>query len=285
MKNIIQLFLPNKGSRFAGRSKIPVIEHENLSVLVTKDRKLVRAAQRLRYKVFGEEMHGTLTAKANRKKRDFDEYDSVCDHLVVIDNNIEDKKERVVGNYRMLRSSLMKPKLGYYTETEYNVDAIKQKEGELLELGRSCVHPDYRNKVVMQLLWQGLAHYILKYDIKLMFGCASFHGVDVEEFKQNLAYLHHFHLAPEELRAKARDELYVDMNLIAKDEIDERRSFASLPTIIKGYLRVGAFVGDGAVIDNSCNTLDVSIVVPTENISQKYLDKFSKGADSTEGKE
>mgnify|MGYP003394498833 CR=1 FL=1 len=233
----------------------------------------IDAAQRLRYEVFFEEMGAPMTPEAAKIKRDRDEFDDVCDHLLVIDHQ-PDGSQRMVGTYRLLRRAAMRKIGRFYTESEYDVSAIRDYPQEILELGRSCVDPGYRNRAVMQLLWRGIGAYVSKFNIALMFGCASFHGVDPEEHAMALAYLHHYHLAPPELRPVALKERYVDMNRMEKDAVDVKQAFAALPALIKGYLRLSGFIGAGAVVDKEYNTTDVSIVVKTDRVTDKYAQRY-----------
>ena len=147
----------------------------------------------------------------------------------------------------------------------------------MLELGRSCVDAAYRNRPTMQLLWRGIAEYVFHHDISLMFGCASLHGTDVAAHALPLSYLYHFHLAPPALRPRALDDLYVDMNFIAADAIDQKAALVALPPLVKGYLRLGGFIGDGAVIDEQFNTIDVCIIVKTDLVTERYLRHYSRG--------
>jgi len=150
--------------------------------------------------------------------------------------------------------------------------------GEVLELGRSCVDASARNMATMQLLWRGIAQYVFHYGIELMFGCASLPGTEVEALALPLTYLYQHHLAPPALRARALPERYVDMNLLASGSYDRRKAQNEVPPLIKGYLRLGGFVGDGAVIDHQFNTTDVCIVVKTDLVTEKYLRHYERAA-------
>ncbi|MFO1242431.1 MAG: GNAT family N-acyltransferase [Rickettsiales bacterium] len=246
----------------------------NLKVKVAETPDEVVAAQRLRYQIFVGEIGAHPTAEMQAEQRDFDEFDLHCDHMLVIAIG-NDGNEEIVGTYRLLRAEGMKKVGRYYSEDEFDVSALKKLQGELLELGRSCVREDFRNKAAMQLLWRGIGEYVTYYDIKYMFGCASFAGSDPKAHEQELAFLHHFHSAPEALSPKALPSRYVDMNMLPKDKVDQKRAFYDLPVLIKGYLRLGGFIGDGAVIDAVYNTVDVSIVVDTSGVGEKYVSKYA----------
>jgi putative hemolysin len=164
----------------------------------------------------------------------------------------------------------------FYSIAEYDISPLVNRPGEILELGRSCVDPAYRNKMAMQLLWKGITDYILFHKVEIMFGCASFPGTDPEAHRMALSYLHHRHLAPPQFRPKALPERYVDMNMMPLAEIDEKRALASLPPLIKGYLRLSGYVGDGAVIDHEFGSVDVSIVVVTAEVTDKYMKHYTR---------
>ena len=133
----------------------------------------------------------------------------------------------------------------------------------------------------MQLLWSGIAAYVFYYSIDLMFGCASLPGIDPDALAMPLSYLYHHHLAPADLRPRALPERYVDMRRLRSPAIDPARALAALPPLIKGYLRLGGFVGDGAVIDEQFNTTDVCILVKTDLITEKYSRHYERQAKDT----
>jgi len=237
----------------------------------------ILASQRLRYRVFYEEMAARPTPEMATARRDFDGFDPYCDHLLVVDRTAGDDPEAyLVGTYRLIRRAAAARQGGFYTASEFDISGIEALPGEILELGRSCVAREHRNRPTMQLMWLGISAYVMHYGIGIMFGCASLAGTDVAAVKEQLSYLYHFHLAPESFRPRALESRYVDMNLIAKDDIDPRRALVSLPPLIKGYLRLGGFVGDGAVIDEQFNTIDVCIQVKTELVTEKYLRHYER---------
>lgn len=214
----------------------------------------VEQAQRLRYHVFYEEMAAVPSAEMRAEKRDFDRFDDVCDHLLVVDRGAhdEDGQPLVVGTYRLTRDVDAARAGGFYTSGEFDLSRMLAAfEGQrLLELGRSCVLKTYRSRTTtMQLLWKGLMAYVARFSIDLMFGCASFPGVDPDALALPLSYLHHFHPIPKGMEVKARPELYVPMDRLAKEDVDPKEGLRSLPPLLKGYIRAGACIGDGAVID------------------------------------
>ena len=243
----------------------------------------IDAAQALRYRVFYEEMGAHPTAREAIDRRDRDCFDDHCDHLLIIDHERGGTGDTVVATYRLLRRSQAARHGGFYTATEFDIAPLLAYPSEILELGRSCVEPTYRTGAIMQLMWRGIADYVLRHDIKLMFGCASLAGTDVARLRPALAYLHQHHLAPPFIRARALAGRYVGMDLLPPDKIDTeavvaqvyaRAAVAALPPLVKGYLRVGGFVGDGAVIDHQFGTTDVCIVVVTDGVTDKYFNHF-----------
>ena len=265
----------------------------SLEVRLAETEAEIDAAQALRYKVFVEEMGARPTGPAADRKRDAGRYDEYCDHLLVLDHAKATGPAAIVGTYRLLRRSVADRHHGFYSAGEFDISRMLAAEGELLELGRSCVDVAHRNRPTMQLLWKGIAAYVFAYDVKILFGCASLPGTDVSAHTGALGYLHHNHLAPERIRARALPERYVSMDLISADQavhedaaraFDARAVIAALPPLIKGYLRVGGFVGDGAVIDHEFNTIDVCIQVVTDAVTSKYLKHYSRevGASSAD---
>ena len=236
------------------------------------------AAQKLRYKVFYEEMQARPSAQMKAEGRDFDRFDEFCDHMLVIDHEAP-KGEEVVGTYRCLRQDIAEAHGGFYTQDEYDLQALIDRlapEIRFLELGRSCVDIEYRTKPMIELLWLGIMSYVNFYQLDVMVGCASLHGTDPDALTLPLSYLHHNFLAPEPWRARANAHRYVAMDRMPKDKIDGREAFRLLPPLIKGYLRAGCYIGDGAVVDEQFNTTDVMIILPVNVISDRYYARFAR---------
>jgi putative hemolysin len=250
----------------------------NLEVRLSRSAEEVDAAQALRYRVFYDEMDAVASPEMKAAQRDIDSYDSTWDHLLVIDRERPHPYGSVIGTYRLNRRSVALRNGGFYTASEYDVSPLMALKGEIMELGRSCVDADYRNRATMTLLWRGIAAYVFHYDIDLMFGCASIPGIDPDDMALPLSFLYHRYLAPAEIRPSALPHLAVPMNRLAADEIDKRAALRSLPPLIKGYLRLGGFVGDGAVVDHQFHTTDVCIVVKTDLVTAKYRHHY--GADT-----
>lgn len=249
---------------------------DNMSVRLARTSGEIEAAQRLRYEVFYEEFGARPDSETRRTRMDKDEYDDYADHLIVIDHSNGPDLGRIVGTYRLLQRSGAEKCGKFYSSSEYDLSTILSSGVTLLELGRSCVLPEYRTRPILQLLWQGIADYVSDNSIDLMFGCASLHGTDIRNIAAPLSYLYHHHLAPEALRPRALRKRYINMNIIPKEDINMRRAFAALPPLIKGYLRLGGTIGDGAVIDEQFNTTDVMIVVQTELVTSRYRRHYER---------
>ena len=258
----------------------------NLEVRLARSKGDLKRAQRLRYHVFYEEMSAIADPIAMMSRRDEDEFDPVCDHLLVVDVGEEEKgrrpwrrRPRVVGTYRILRQDVAELHDGFYTQGEYNIAPLLEALGDskrFMELGRSCVLKSYRNRRTLELLWQGIWNYAREHGIDVMLGCASFEGIDPRRHAEALSYLYHHALAPERWRARAHDDIHVEMNMMPASDIDTRAAIKALPPLIKGYLRVGAYVGDGAVIDHQFGTTDVFIILPVEAINTRYFAHFGE---------
>ena len=257
----------------------------SLEVRLARKRREIKLAQRLRYQVFYEEMSAVPTLRAELRRLDEDPYDAVCDHLLVVDEAGYDdadawgglKRQKVVGTYRVLRQEVAERTLGFYTQSEYDIAPLVEARSphyRFMELGRSCVQGPYRNKRTVELLWHGLWTYVREHKIDVMIGCASLPGTDPDAHAMALSFLHHNALAPPEWRCRAHDDLYVSMDRLPRDEVDMKAALKSLPPLIKGYLRLGAYVGDGAVIDRQFGTTDVLIILPVEKIDPRYFEHF-----------
>lgn len=251
------------------------LNSSGITVRLAKNQDEVTAAQKLRYHVFYDEFGAKPTPEMAAQKRDFDYFDDFTDHLVVIDPNAE-FDAGVVGTYRLLHEDAAKRAGRFYTSTEYNIDPLIASGAKMVEVGRSCVLAEYRTMPVLQLLWSGIASYISEHQIDLMFGCASLHGTDPAVLAPQLSLLYHNNLATPELRPRALPERYVDMNMMPRDQINARKVFMDLPPLIKGYLRVGAMVGDGAVVDEQFNTTDVCIIMPTYMVNDRYVKHYER---------
>ena len=251
------------------------IRSGNLAVRLARDAEDLEAIQALRYRIFYREMSATPTPEMKRLERDFDDFDPFCDHLMVIDHGLH-KEKGIVGTYRLLRRPGALNAGVFYTSTEYDISKLLAYPGEILELGRSCVDAAYRTRSTMMLLWRGIAFFVFHYNIALMFGCASIPGIDQQSLALPLSYLYFYHLAPPHLRPMALKHRWFDMQLVEPDFINPKHALSVLPPLIKGYLRLGGFVGDGAVIDKLFKTTDVCIVVKTDLVTEKYYHHYER---------
>ena len=250
-----------------------------LEVRLAETEAEVEQAQRLRYHIFYEEMAAVPSPKMREQRRDFDKFDEVCDHLLVVDRSVhtDDGQPLVVGTYRLMRDVDAARVGGFYTSGEFDISKMLEGNAGMrfLELGRSCVLKSYRNRTTtMQLLWKGLLAFVARFSIDLMFGCASFAGTDPDAIALPLSYMHHFYAMPANVAVRARPEIFVPMNRIAKDAIDPKEGLRACPPLLKGYLRAGAFIGDGAVIDRQFATIDVFIYFPLSHIDARYKSRF-----------
>ncbi len=248
----------------------------NLGVRLAVTADELDAVQALRYRVFYQEMGAKADADALASGRDRDAFDAVADHLLVVDHDLGEGPDNVVGTYRLIRQSAAARLGRFYSAGEYDISVLEKFPGQLLELGRSCTAAAYRSRAVMQLLWRGIAAYVFHYGIDLMFGCASLHGTDPDALAAELTYLSAHHLAPAAIRPRALPGQYVEMRRCDPDLLDKRAALMSLPPLVKGYLRLGGFVGEGAVIDWQFNTTDIAVVVQTDLVTEKYYRHYER---------
>ncbi len=249
-----------------------------LEVRVTRKRVDIIAAQALRYRVFYDEMGATPTSRMRAKRRDFDRYDRICDHILVLDHRRR-SGDKVIGTYRLLRHEVAVQHGGFYSAGEFDVSKLMQEDlpdGQLLETGRSCVAAEYRNTATIQLLWRGIASYMLEHNVTLVMGCASFQGTDPLDHALPLSYLYHHHLAPFKTRVKALPHLHQSMKFMEEEDIVRRQALRAMPPLIKAYLRLGAHVGDGAVVDHQFGTTDVFMILPMDRVADRYHTHFER---------
>lgn len=238
----------------------------------------VAAAQRLRYRVFVEEMGAQASAEDHAERRERDLFDPHFDHLLLIDNQSADPQvERgVVGVYRLMTGSRAHQGIGFYGGSEYDLTLLRNYPRETLELGRSCVDVQHRGGAGMHLLWTGLGEYVATHDVSILFGVASFHGADPGPLAQALSYLHHCHLAPADLRVRAVPDRYVAMDILPLAEVDRVEALRQTPALIKAYIRLGGFVGEGAYVDHEFNTVDVCVLMDTSRMVERYRAFYSR---------
>lgn len=243
------------------------------SLRFARDAKDLHAAQRLRYDVFVRELGGDGPLVDHDAELERDRFDPVFEHLLLID---EARGGAVVGVYRLLPPEKLDQAGQYYSEDEYDLGVLRASGRRLLELGRSCVHADYRGGPAMFHLWQGLGTYVAERNIDVLFGVASFHGTDMDSLKGPLSLLYARHLAPPDLQVRAR--VYQPMDLLREDQIDRVTAMRAVPALIKAYLRLGGFVGDGAFIDHDFNTTDVCLVMDTARMNDRAKATYTTGS-------
>ncbi|WP_121065296.1 GNAT family N-acetyltransferase [Chachezhania antarctica] len=236
-----------------------------ISVRIAETEDELRAAQALRYDVFVRELGGGGEMIDHTAGLERDRCDPYFDHLIATDTDTG----AVVGVYRVLPPERAAAMGGYYSEDEYDLSVLTGSGRRLLELGRSCLHRDYRGGAVMYHLWAALADYVADHDIDILFGVASFHGTDVEALAQPLSMLHRNHLAPPDLRPRVVADHYQRMDLVPDGQLDRKAAMREIPALIKAYLRLGGFVGDGAFIDRDFNTTDICLVLDTAKLNEK----------------
>ncbi|CAM5384030.1 GNAT family N-acyltransferase [Mycolicibacterium aubagnense] len=249
----------------------------SLEVRLARDELEIAAAQEIRYRVFYDELGARKSRLQSLERRDADRFDPVCDHLLVFDNALPGPDHRrIVGTYRLLRQETAVRAGGFYSEDEFELRRLiaKHPGQQFLELGRSCVLPEYRSKRTIEALWQGLWAYFTHYDIGVLTGCASFHGIVPAAHAEALTYLaHHCRTSPA-WDIRANDGRYCSMDLMPIEAVNTKAAIAAMPTLVKGYLRVGARIGDGCVIDHDFKTVDVFIVLPVREIGARYLNYY-----------
>jgi putative hemolysin len=248
----------------------------DLEVRLARTEAELQQAQALRYRVFYEEMGAVPDAQALRTRRDVDRFDEFADHMIVLDHSRA--RSPVTGCYRLLRESVAARSGGFYSSNEFDLSVLEGRSREMLELGRSCVDRDYRTGAVMQALWRGIATYYEQFDISVMIGCASLPGRDIAAVAQSIRYLHEHHLAPLHIRPHAHSHCRVAHEPFAAPDYDAARALRALPPLLRGYLRLGAMIGEGAVLDEQFNTIDVCIVLPTQLIVERYLRHYQMPA-------
>jgi L-ornithine Nalpha-acyltransferase len=242
----------------------------------------IAVAQKLRYAVFYEEMNARPDPATRASGRDADRYDGVCDHLIIVDEGGSGRfaldDGAMAGTYRLLPQDRSHAAGGFYTASEYDIAPLLARKGELnfLELGRSCVLKDYRTRAIINLLWQGIWDYVRAGRFDVMFGCASFPGADPERHRAALAYLARHHMPPPEWQARALPTLRVAITGDGRETVDARQVARAIPPLIKGYLALGCYIGDGAVIDQQFDTTDVLIILPVANINPRYFERFGQ---------
>ncbi len=251
------------------------IDDAHFELRLARDAADLAMAQALRYEVFVAELGGDGEMVDHASRREGDRFDPFFDHLMLLDHNRQGNP--CVGVYRLMRAVQALEAGQFYCDDEYDLTCLRASGRRLLELGRSCLHPEYRGGTAMMHLWTGLAGYVEAHGIELMFGVASFHGTEIAPLAAPLSFLHHRHLAPEPIRVQAHARGFQRMDLIAKQDLDRAAASRAIPSLIKGYLRMGGFVGAGAFIDRPFNTTDICLVMDVANIPARQRDLYRQG--------
>lgn len=255
-------------------------DQEHLSVRLATSEEDRRAAERLRYKVFVEELGGDGPMVDHENRFERDRFDPHYDHLVLVDDRRDaGALEHVVGVYRLMPGERAEAIGGFYSESEYDLTPLKVSGRRLLELGRSCVHRDFRDGLALMQLWTGLGAYVERTGAEILFGVASFHGTDIDQLALPLSHLHFAYLAPPELRVRALPEVFQRMDLLPCDRIDRVAAMRAVPPLIKSYLRIGGYVGEGAFVDHVFNTTDVCLLLDVSRISDRDRARFVRGTE------
>ena len=254
------------------------IEAGRFTVRLAETEADVAAAQRLRYRVFVEEMGATPSPEDAAVRRERDRFDPYFEHLLLIDNESEDPEVEngVVGVYRLMRDVKAREGIGFYGQSEYELDRLLNYPRKAVELGRSCVDLEHRGGAGMHLLWTGLGEYVATHDISILFGVASFHGSDPEPLAQALSYLHYNHLAPEDLRVRAVSDSFVAMDILPPEQVEKIEAMRLIPALIKAYIRLGGMIGEGAYVDYDFNTVDVCLLMDTSRMVERYRAFYSR---------
>lgn len=275
---VVKAFVPAHVRRMKGRfdPNARVLGRlGQLEVRLARSREEVKAAQMLRYHVFYEEMSARPTRIQKMTRRDKDGYDRYCDHLLVIDRARDGTlAEQIVGTYRLMGQEGAEMAGSFYTAQEFDIAPLLARHAgqRFLELGRSCVLKDYRGKRTVELLWQGIYAYVRQHRIDVLFGCASLAGTDPKTLALPLSFLKNSAAAPAEWRVRAQPRRGVTVGDVACS--DPKRALASLPPLLKGYLRIGGYIGEDAVVDHQFGTTDVLVVVPVANINPRYIEYY-----------
>ena len=244
----------------------------DLEIKITTDKNDIREAQRLRFQIFNLEMKKGLNASYQRGL-DSDDFDPFCDHLIVRDR----ESREVVGTYRLLLGSRAKKNIGFYAEREFNLDKIKYLDGEVLELGRSCARKDFRDKALIPLMWDAIAEYVKEHRVRYLFGCGSLYTTDVNEARECFSLLKQKYYAPETFRVNPLAGCRFD-GMVHGGTFDEQATFLKLPSLIKGYLRLGAVVCGPPALDREFGTMDFFVLLDIQKLSNEYLGRFGLAA-------
>lgn len=232
-------------------------------VRLAKDESEVKAAQSLRYEVLFKESGGTITKDMLNTQREEDVWDEIAYHVVVLDRSDDNQ---VVGTVRLVSSRSLAPEQQFYTEQAFDLSGLRGHYPKMLELSRACVSPGGRGGAILMLLWKFTMQFIDENNYDILFGCASFKGTDYKKHTEILSYLYDKYLAEENLMPVARDsvdKVAIESFLKTPGKGKDR---GKVPTMLRGYLKIGARISDHAIIDPVFNTTFVAIYVDTRKM-------------------
>ncbi|MBR2412845.1 MAG: GNAT family N-acetyltransferase [Alphaproteobacteria bacterium] len=253
------------------------IKIRDFEVRLTRNKEERKQVRQLRYSVFVEEEGASATEEQRALGEEYDAYDRFAEYMAVFHNG------RVVGTYRIIDRNAAEKMGGFYTENEFNISKIKKYRGNIAEMSRACVAPEYReNALVMRMLWAGLGEMIVRRKIAILFGVASFVGIKPARSAQAISYLYYNHLTPLRLRATVLSENFADsvnpklsrMNILPREFVDESDAKSEMTPLIKGYLRLGATFGRGVFVDAPFNSYDVFVMIETRKMNATYQKHF-----------
>ena len=235
-------------------------------------------SQKLRHKVFIEEMGGSRNNLSLISNSESDKFDDFCRHLIIIDhkNSTQFPNGKIIGVTRLMLTEDSENGIGFYCSQEFNLNPIISTKKECLEIGRICIHNEYRNTLVLHYLWIELGSFCSKRGVKILFGVASFTGNNIKKIEMALSHIHNDYLAPPKIRPMALEHGYIKMNMVPKEEINKLNALKQMPSLLKSYLRLGAKVGEGAFIDKELNTIDILIMLDVSNMTNKYKLYYEK---------
>ena len=261
----------------------PIFERAGpFEVRLIESAKELRQAQRLRYEVFYQEGAAIASPSSEGQRLDLCPFDEICDHLVVFDTEARGPggrpKTRLVGTYRLLRRDVAERHHGFYSQGEFDLAPLlaRHPDTRFLELGRSCVHADYRSKRVIELLWRGLWLYARHHAVDVLIGCASLPGLDLEANRMPLSFLLRLAQAGPAWQVSALPHCRAAFEPAPAEAVDAKRGLLALPPLLKAYLRTGARFGRSAVLDRQFGTTDVFAVMPMSDIEERYLAHYGQ---------
>lgn len=237
---------------------------ENLKLKIGCTPEELQKAQRLRFAVFNEEMHAGLE-QSRETGLDHDEFDQICEHLIIIDTDTNE----VIGTYRMLLDLVAQEHQGFYSQREFDLGNLASRGKRMLEVGRSCIHKDYRRRRVLNMMWEGLAQYAMEHNVEYIFGCVSVFSMDADVVSRYFSLLKQMgffsDIDVQPVDEKHQINIDPDINLENPDVL-----FQSLPALFRGYLSLGLKVCGMPSVDREFGTTDFFILLDIQNMNKSY---------------